>query len=81
MFVTGDVSKEDDVQNLVKKTVDALGGLDIVSFTSLDKLKARLIRLIDGGQCRNSQSSFYPRKWDFKRISDQLLKFALTSYG
>ncbi|KAB5591977.1 hypothetical protein CTheo_4563 [Ceratobasidium theobromae] len=30
MFVTGDVSKEDDVQNLVKKTVDALGGLDIM---------------------------------------------------
>lgn len=35
MFVTGDVSKESDVQELVKKTVDVLGGLDIVSFFSL----------------------------------------------
>ncbi|KAB5592278.1 3-ketoacyl-(acyl-carrier) reductase [Ceratobasidium theobromae] len=30
MFVTGDVSKESDVQELVKKTVDVLGGLDIM---------------------------------------------------
>lgn len=34
----GDVSKEDDVQDLVKVAVDELGGLDVVSLYALNKL-------------------------------------------
>lgn len=30
LAITGDVSKEDDVRELVQKTVDELGGLDVV---------------------------------------------------
>ena len=32
LVVPGDVSKEEDVQQMVEKTVEVLGGLDVVSF-------------------------------------------------
>ena len=45
LMVLGDVSKEEDVQQLVQKTVDELGGLDAVSkLPILSSSRADLIR-------------------------------------
>lgn len=45
LTVFGDVSREEDVQELVNKTVEELGGLDVVS-TKLDSTTLRTI-LVD----------------------------------
>ena len=42
-FVEADVAKEDDVKNLVTKTVETYGRLDIASFITGESLK------VDGG--------------------------------
>lgn len=60
IFVSGSVAKEDDVKELVERTVRELGGLDVVRFEHVSyvlKLAEKVIDLfncIDGVQCRRS---------------------------
>ena len=53
LWITGDVSLEEDVKNAVEKTVSVLGGLDIVSIShTLRVLAHPYPGETDGGQCR-----------------------------
>lgn len=68
--VTGDISSEEDVKNMIKQTVDQLGGLDVVcniqtNVMTLDFLSYNL----DGCKCR----IWIPKAFDRKQVYSFLI--------
>jgi hypothetical protein len=63
LSIIGDVSREGDVQAMVAKTVEELGGLDIVCFLVLLALRfpVDLYIWIDGCQCWDSSGTLGTR--------------------
>lgn len=60
--VPGDVSKENEVQAMVKQTVDELGGLDVVRSFSFIRMTRSQIHRPDGRKCWDLQSPVYSRR-------------------
>jgi enoyl-[acyl-carrier-protein] reductase (NADH) len=59
IVITGDVSKDNEVQAMVKKTVEELGGLDIVCSFLIVLSDSYDNAWIDGRECRDSPSPRY----------------------